>query len=163
MPTIVEVKTTVEDALLRIPGVVGVGIGPKYANYRPIGEIAIVVLVERKLPESSLRPEHVIPKEIQGFKTDVTVGGPTTHALDSNFLDPRRFRRGEGGLRGGIKIMPDIDEPGAGTLGCLAFRDIPAGRLVFATTCAHVVNQIVGGLTSPTPKAQGEKLGNRIG
>ncbi len=161
--SIIDVKNSVEPALFKIPGVVGVGVGPKFSRSRPVGEIAIVVFVERKVPLDQLDPAHVIPSEIQGFKTDVSVAGRTVDVLDPEFMNPRKYRRDEGGLRGGITIVPDIEDAGRGTLGCLAIQETPAGRAVFAITCAHVVNDIVGGLQSPTPQQQGEQTGQHVG
>jgi hypothetical protein len=63
------------DALMARANVTGVGIGERAG--RPV----IQVLVERKLPLEQLRPEDVIPSELDGWETDVVeVGRPV--ALD---------------------------------------------------------------------------------
>ena len=54
-----------QDQLMRLPNVVGVGIGEKG------GKKVIKILVTRKVPASSLKPEDVIPKKVGGFDTDV--------------------------------------------------------------------------------------------
>lgn len=61
-----------EDALLAYPNVTGVGIGER------AGHQVIKVMVVRKVPESSLRPEQVIPKTLDGCELDVEeIGEPT--------------------------------------------------------------------------------------
>ena len=61
-----------QDRLMRLPNVVGVGIGEKG------GQKVIKVLVTRKVPASTLKPEDVIPKTVGGFKTDVEEIGTVT-------------------------------------------------------------------------------------
>jgi len=61
-----------QDRLMRLPNVVGVGIGEKG------GQKVIKVLVTRKVPASTLKPEDVIPKTVGGFKTDVEEIGSVT-------------------------------------------------------------------------------------
>ena len=66
-------KKTLEKSrkFLEIPGVVGIGIGKKITRGRMTDENCITVLVEKKKPESILRPEHVVPKKIGKVLTDV--------------------------------------------------------------------------------------------
>lgn len=54
---------------MRLPNVTGVGLGEK------AGRSAIIVLVTRKVPESSLRPEDIVPKALGGYETDVEETG----------------------------------------------------------------------------------------
>ncbi len=61
-----------EDALMKLPNVVGVGIGERH------GEQAIKVLVTRKVAESSLSPEQVVPRQLEGYQTDVEEIGTVT-------------------------------------------------------------------------------------
>ena len=61
-----------EDALLAYPNVNGVGIGERAG--RPV----IKILVIRKVPETSLKPGQVLPKELEGFTVDVEEGGQIT-------------------------------------------------------------------------------------
>ena len=52
--------------LFELPNVVGSAVGESH------GKEVIVVYVSRKVvPESVLRPQDVIPKELEGYKTDV--------------------------------------------------------------------------------------------
>ncbi len=61
-----------QDELLRLPNVVGVGIGEKG------GKQVIKVLVTHKVPASTLKPEEVIPKTVGGYATDVEEVGSVT-------------------------------------------------------------------------------------
>src|SRR5438552_1901351 len=99
---IVTSKKAAEDWLHSIPGVVGVGVGPKYSNGRRIGQLAIVVTVEKKRPLDQIPGNEQIPAEIDGFKTDVLEGGPTVRLLpgsgSSDNVDTTEYPV----LRGGI-------------------------------------------------------------
>ena len=66
------VKTKYEEQLMRLPNVMGVSISEK-------GKKAVIrVFVTHKLPESSLRSEHIIPKNLEGFEVDVEEIGTVT-------------------------------------------------------------------------------------
>ena len=104
-----EVKLRVESQLLSLPGVHTVDFGGKLKGGQPTGEYAIIILVEKKRPASELSSEELIPREIEGVKTDVMEAGlPVLHALE-----------------GGNRILARINLPGVvsntpGTLGCFA-------------------------------------------
>ena len=66
------VRIKYEEQLMRLPNVTGVGIGEK------AGKEAIMVFVTHKVPESSLRPEEIIPKTLEGFEVDVEEIGVVT-------------------------------------------------------------------------------------
>ena len=61
------------DALLQRPDVNAVGLGYKHIGGKETGQLAIVISVKEKIPESELDEEHIIPKLIQGCPTDVNV------------------------------------------------------------------------------------------
>ena len=63
-----------EDDLLAYPNVNAVGIGEQAG--RPV----IKVMVVRKVPESSLQPDQVLPKELEGYPLEVEeIGEITAH------------------------------------------------------------------------------------
>ena len=66
------VKKQYEEHLMQLPNVVGVGIGEK------AGEPIITVFVTRKVPESSLQPQEIIPRTLDEHKTDVVEIGNVT-------------------------------------------------------------------------------------
>jgi hypothetical protein len=70
--SIKDVKMKHEEKLMRLPNVTGVGIGEKG------GKEVIKVFVTHKVPESSLRPDEIIPKSLEGYEVDVEDIGTIT-------------------------------------------------------------------------------------
>jgi len=69
---IVSIKEKHEDQLLKLPNVIGVAIGEKVVKGQVVpGKEVIKVFVTRKVPESQLKPDQVIPKTLEGYETDV--------------------------------------------------------------------------------------------
>ncbi len=71
MRQLISVKERHERYLLGKRNVTGVGIGFKKVKGRKTNELSIVVLVEKKLPETALKDEDIIEKELDGVPTDV--------------------------------------------------------------------------------------------
>ena len=65
------VKRKHEKALLKKANVVGVGVGFRYSGDQRLDEVALVVMVERKLSRDVLADEDIIPAEIDGVIVDV--------------------------------------------------------------------------------------------
>jgi hypothetical protein len=65
------IKSKYEEELLGFENVVGVGIG----KLKTTDEFCIKVYVTSKKPESQLEPDEIIPKCIEGIKTDVVETG----------------------------------------------------------------------------------------
>ena len=70
--SIKDVKMRHEETLMRLPNVTGVGIGEKG------GKEVIKVFVTHKVPESSLQPDEIIPKSLEGHEVDVEDIGTVT-------------------------------------------------------------------------------------
>ena len=69
--TIETVKARHEEALLRLPNVVGIGLGERR------GQAVIKVLVTRKVPLSELSFTDRIPRYLDDYETDVeSIGVP---------------------------------------------------------------------------------------
>jgi hypothetical protein len=62
-----EIKSKYQNELLGKENVVGVGVGKK----KETGEFCIKVYVEVRKPETQLNPKDIIPKHLDGIKTDV--------------------------------------------------------------------------------------------
>ncbi len=60
-----DVKEKYAASLLRLPNVIGVGIGARR------GQTVIKVLVRRKLSPSALLPADLIPTQLEGYDVDV--------------------------------------------------------------------------------------------
>jgi hypothetical protein len=66
-----EVKDKYLDWLMRMPHVIGVGIGFAKKGGERTADVALIVMVDRKLPESDLNPQTVIPHQLDGVRVDV--------------------------------------------------------------------------------------------
>ncbi|MFC7490255.1 MULTISPECIES: hypothetical protein [unclassified Knoellia] len=145
------VKESVEDELIAKPGVVAVDIAEKEKDGEKTGELSIVVFVEQKKPTSKLAKGAVIPKEIDGIKTDVQELvielQPAYRQLDDTelFVDPADYPTLAGGISIGPRRSvflspPDVPAPGnyvfVGTLGAMV-RDRATGATM-ALTNFHV-------------------------
>jgi hypothetical protein len=97
------------------PNVVGVGVGRKLVRRKEKEELSIVVSVIKKLPEASLRREEIIPKEIEGIKTDIIETG-VIYAPLTPIGRRTRIRPARGGCSIGHYNIT------AGTFGCLVRR-----------------------------------------
>ncbi|MBL8133965.1 MAG: hypothetical protein JNL42_19040 [Anaerolineae bacterium] len=60
-----------EEALLSKRNVVGVGVGYKNKAGDTSGDVAVVILVEQKLPLAALSADDLVPRELEGMRTDV--------------------------------------------------------------------------------------------
>ncbi len=65
------IKESMEDQLLAQSGVVGVDIGEKISGGEPTGELGIIVYVRKKKTEDELEAGEVVPRAMDGVKTDV--------------------------------------------------------------------------------------------
>lgn len=65
------VKEQYGDQLMALPNVVGLGIGLRHVGGEPTGEVALVVLVSRKLPTVQIEDGGILPHEIEGVPVDV--------------------------------------------------------------------------------------------
>ncbi len=73
---IYEVLARHRPALLRLPNVVGTGVGPKIVAGERKPGLVIKVFVRRKLAREQLAAESLIPTEIEGIPTDVVSRSP---------------------------------------------------------------------------------------
>jgi hypothetical protein len=65
------IKERYREQLMSFPNVVGVGVGYRHAGGQRTGDIAVVVMVDRKIPLAQLDQREVIPSEIEGVPVDV--------------------------------------------------------------------------------------------
>src|SRR2546427_5312708 len=93
--------------------VIGVGIGKKVVAGEETEDPAVIVFVERKLPEPQLRKKDIVPKTLDEVKTDVVETGrlKAQAAMAGGRTRTDRWRPAPGGVSlGHIRIT-------AGTLG----------------------------------------------
>lgn len=126
----------VKAELLRIPGVVEVGVGLRERGGKLTHETAFRVYVRKKLPQSAVQPENRIPKEIRGFPTDVIE--QRSEVLIIGFDDENDDKNYKTKV-GGCEIGVDEAGSGQGTLGC--FARLNSDNSVVILSCFHVLMQ----------------------
>ena len=121
------VKDSHKGMLLAKANVVGVGVGEKVSHGKSTGELSVVILVRQKMPLVGLDPQAVVPREVDGIRTDVIEVGD----VRAQQARTDRWRPAPGGVSiGHYKIT-------AGTFGCVV-RDRSSGdRLILSNN--HVL------------------------
>jgi len=150
-PEISRVKEMHKEALMAKPNVIGVGTGYKVSDGERTGELCLVTLVRQKVPPSALQADAMVPKSIEGVRTDVIEIG------DVRALQTRtsRWRPAPAGVSlGHYRIS-------AGTFGCMV-RDRASGAPLMLSN-NHVLansNDATAGdaILQPGP-ADGGRLG----
>ncbi len=107
---IAKVRYKKEEELLKYQNVVGLATGYKIKENKVLPELCLQILVEQKVDEKKLASEDIIPKEIEGIKTDVIVTGKIEPLSYKG-----RYRPAFPGVSiGHYKVT-------AGTFGCLVY------------------------------------------
>src|SRR5579863_3399771 len=115
---IVDAKERYQSKELRIPGVHGMSVGIKRVAGNPAGTIAIIFHVLTKRPVDGVPADERIPKQIEGFPTDVVAhpapawgaGSGAEASKATSFPDTKKYRPMQGGC--------EIYAAQTGTLGC---------------------------------------------
>ncbi|HHW43827.1 hypothetical protein GFC01_13305 [Desulfofundulus thermobenzoicus] len=105
------------EALLKLPNVVGVGVGLKQVGGESTGDYALIIFVGKKIPPAGLSRAQQVPHRIEGLKTDVVEIG-RVRLLD---LRTRRERPARPGMSIGHYRVT------AGTFGAVV-RDRASGE-----------------------------------
>ena len=135
-----KVREQATKKLMKVPGVVAVGVGLKEVKGKLKKEICFKVKVNKKKSKASLKPKEKVPGTILGFQTDVIEILPAEPCTDTSKYRP---------LMGGIQIGSS-KSGGHGTMGCFGKRDAD-GKIVLLSNW-HV---IVGSGTA----IDGERVG----
>ena len=112
-------KAAYEDELLERENVVGVAVGRKVIRGRETDEACVVIFVDRKLNEANLRRRDVVPRSLDGVRTDVVETGRfrALEVLETLAVShTARVRPAPGG------VSIAHEKVTAGTLGILAHR-----------------------------------------
>jgi len=121
--THLKVSARYSDRLMAMPNVQGIGVGHKCVGECPTDDLAIIVLVEKKLPPEELRSPHLVPRSLgSGLLTDVVEVG-RVRALPYNNIMARRQKQRP--APGGVSV--GHYETTAGTLGVVV-RDRATGK-----------------------------------
>ncbi len=119
-----DMKRQTEAMLMSLNNVVATGVGYKIAGDTPTTEPSIVVSVVKKLPAAQLAESQLVPRTLNGVKTDVIETGKIVA-----FEQQQRMRPARPGVSiGHYRIT-------AGTFGCLVQR----GGQVFILSNNHVL------------------------
>jgi hypothetical protein len=120
--------------LMRIPGVVGVGIGLKETADQLTQEFCFRVYVQEKVSLDQLSPDEIIPAEVMGFRTDVII----VPEVNITVFVERRDRDEYRPIQGGISINAEDRGGSYGTLGWFGtLNSNPATKVLI--TNKHVV------------------------
>lgn len=107
-----QIKKKYEKELFAKENVVGVAIGFKYVGGKKTDELSVIIDVVKKVAKNDLAKKDLVPKKLDGVKTDVFETG-----LIRALYDPtQKYRPAPGGVSIGHK---DIT---AGTLGVSILR-----------------------------------------
>ena len=110
---IVSVKESVEEKLLKQPGVTGVDVGYKYVGGKPTDEVAIRVMVEKK--KKSVPEKEKVPETVDGVKTDVIERTYFLHeAKNRKPVEVRHRHLQSGERRRQHRSLPRHRRPGLG-------------------------------------------------
>ncbi|MFN8598329.1 MAG: hypothetical protein U0559_19365 [Anaerolineae bacterium] len=108
------IKRQTEAMLMSLTNVVATGVGYKIAGDQPTDEPSVIVSVVKKLPAAQLAESAMVPKTINGIKTDVIETGKIV-ALQ---IDPKlKMRPARPGISLGHYQIT------AGTFGCLVQKN----------------------------------------
>jgi len=129
---VVSTKQANVQHLISRRNVVGVGVGYKVTTGGPTDELSVVVNVARKLPVAQLTESDLVPKKINGVRTDVVETG-IIHAFQGH-RDLWRPTIPPGVSIGHYAIT-------AGTFGCLVRR----GDEIFILSNNHVLADVNAG------------------
>jgi hypothetical protein len=119
------VTASADEGAAGLGNVVGVGIGEKYVDDKPTGQIAVKVFVKEKLNPHEISSDALVPPSVGGLPTDVDAIGDVTASMFTARLRP---------APGGVSIG-NCNRVMAGTLGCLVSR----GGQLFILSNNHVM------------------------
>jgi len=155
METILKIKEKIKKEFLNKKNVVGIGVGYKVKDGVLTDELAVIVNVKKKVDKSSLSKSDLVPKEVDGVKTDVFEIGEVK-ALD--VTDPKlRYRPALGGVSIGHKNIT------AGTLGCVVKKDGEKYILSNNHVLANSNNASIGdAILQPGPYDGGTEANDKI-
>ena len=132
---LLRIRDDVEKELKKIPGVFGVGVGLKEKAGEITEEFCFRVYVHEKKAKKNIPDSQLIPKEIQGVKTDVLI------VREEKFIaeDNSKYRPLQGGIQIGNNKSSSI-----GTLGCIATLDADGSIVLLSNH--HVLFAGSGGI-----------------
>lgn len=133
---LLRLQADVERELMKIPGVLGVGIGLKEVAGQRSDGICFRVYVAEKKPKAQVPSGQLVPSTIEGFATDVVTVYREHLAAFVEHWDLTEYTE----LRGGIAIATE-KSTGPGTLGWFGTRESDNAAVLL--TCQHVLYPVM--------------------
>lgn len=137
----VEIPESVRDRLESLPHVVGTGVGKKRVDGRKTDEDCVVVFVDRKVAETQLDDEEVVPRSVdcdgETLSTDVQEVGDVTALAAEPAREAERTERLRPAPAGVSLAHPSVS---AGTMGSTLLETEGGDQVVL--TNAHVAAPI---------------------
>lgn len=151
-----------KEYLISLPNVVGFGHGMKYVKGIQTQEEALMVFVEKKVSETQLTPEELIPKTINNIKTDVfEIGKLVPHNIMKNYAPYSHSDKKMGNIYENVFAYSGISRtsrirpapPGvsighyeitAGTFGAVVYDDNTGQPLILSNN--HVLANATNGI-----------------
>src|ERR1700756_2070401 len=154
-----EARDRYQAKAMSIPGVFGTSIGIRQVLGKIVAEPAIIFHVEKKRSLQGIPADERIPKELEGFPTDVvsreaSATGEAARTQSANVNDENIFRP----LRGGCQIVEGHTKDWTtGTLGCVVKyigpdgppRDLRNGA-TYVLSVSHVMLGVGNDIFQPT-------------
>jgi hypothetical protein len=78
MQKALDVQSRYQEYLMRKPHVLGIAVGYATQSGVATSEIALIVLVDQKIPPQELSPDARIPSRLEGVRVDVQETGTLT-------------------------------------------------------------------------------------
>ena len=163
-----EARDRYQAKAMSIPGVFGTSIGIRQVLGKIVAEPAIIFHVEKKRSLQGIPADERIPKELEGFPTDVvsrepSATGEAARTQSANVNDESRYRP----LKGGCQIAEGKTSTyGLGTLGCVVKYTGPTGPgdlrngATYVLSAAHVMLGV--GNTICQPLKSSDKIGSVV-
>ena len=130
---VAQAKRKNKQRIMGKPNVVGVGVGYRERSGRVTDELCVVAMVRRKLPASAMKPEELVPMQVNDVPTDVLEVG----VLRAFQARTDRWRPAPGGVSIGHYQVT------AGTLGCVVRDRATGDRLILSNN--HVLADVNAG------------------
>lgn len=126
-----------KERLMKLPNVIGVGVGLKKVGEETTDRLSLVVFVEKKVPSRELRKEHVVPLKINDLETDVIETGRFRFLSDPLGERIRRYRPASPGVSiGHFKVS-------AGTFGAVVKDKNTKEKLILSNN--HILANATSG------------------
>lgn len=132
---VVKLPEVQQELMRRFPEIVSVDLGIRWTDGKQVNEMVWRVFVKEKKAANLLKPEEMIPKEIEGLRTDVFTYLPISLEEDISSYRP---------MWGGAQIA--ASGGGSGTMGCFVTDNLNSNYVCILSN-SHVLGTAAGFIT----------------